>query len=125
MEKIRHRANFQKRAIRQLPALVGIAGRKRLRAASLAIKMNLVNQLQLELSSHWRWQLARSCSLASVTMTNIDNDLLVVESENIGLCEGASCSSESFTVAPINHGEEGKEGEDGQVGDHGNLRKRL
>ena len=87
--------------------------------------MNLVNQLQLELSSHWRWQLARSCSLASVTMTNIDNDLLVVESENIGLCEGASCSSESFTVAPINHGKEGKEGGDGQVGDHGNLRKRL
>ena len=30
MEKIRHRANFQIRAIRQLPALVGIAGRKRL-----------------------------------------------------------------------------------------------
>ena len=29
---------------------------------------NLVNQLQLELSWHWRWQLARSCLLSKPRM---------------------------------------------------------
>ena len=113
-----HRADFQIRAISQLPALVCIAGNI---SISLSAQTNFdVKQGEPGEPVAVGVELALALAAGEV--------LLVVKAEDVGLGEGAGRGSEPLAVAPLHHGEEepGEEGNGDEKGGggHGNLKRK-
>ena len=95
---IRHRTDLQIRAIRQLPALVCIAG-------------NIPTLLSAHtLPDEPGEPVAVGVDLALALAAG--EVLLVVKAEDVGLGEGAGRSSEPFAVASLDLGEEREEADE-------------